>query len=180
MLKLTLVSMAAACHQSHADPVHHADPDPFRALAYPTAVCAQVPITRLLVVYDDLDLPTAKVRLRAKGGHGGHNGMRSIVSQLGGNKDFPRIRIGVCSSDWPNNCVCNRDVHQVRDIHFRCNLFTMQALDDHLGRWQLPHMYCRCAFKPGAAANIGVMLAVRSELTQPSSRRHSAKQSEKK
>ena len=34
--------------------------------------------------------------LRAKGGHGGHNGMRSIVSQLGGNKDFPRIRIGVC------------------------------------------------------------------------------------
>jgi len=56
-----------------------------------------VPVSRLLVVYDDLDLPTAKVRLRAKGGHGGHNGMRSIVSQLGGNKDFPRIRIGV----WP-------------------------------------------------------------------------------
>ncbi len=61
----------------------------------------QVPVSRLVVVYDDLDLPTAKVRLRAKGGHGGHNGMRSIVSQLGGNKDFPRIRIGACRERWP-------------------------------------------------------------------------------
>ncbi len=68
----------------------------------PSAVCAQVPITQLLVVYDDLDLPTAKVRLRAKGGHGGHNGMRSIVSQLGGSKDFPRLRIGVSSTASPS------------------------------------------------------------------------------
>ena len=53
-----------------------------------------MPLSRLLVVYDDLDLPTAAVRLRAKGGHGGHNGMRSIVQQLGGANDFPRVRIG--------------------------------------------------------------------------------------
>jgi len=38
----------------------------------------QVPAERVLVVYDDLDLPTAAVRLRAKGGPGGHNGMKSI------------------------------------------------------------------------------------------------------
>ena len=56
--------------------------------------CAQVPLSQLLVVYDDLDLPTAAVRLRAKGGHGGHNGMRSIVQQLGGSNEFPRVRIG--------------------------------------------------------------------------------------
>lgn len=48
----------------------------------------------LLVIYDDLDLPTGKIRLRAKGGHGGHNGMRSIIEHLG-TKEFNRIRFGV-------------------------------------------------------------------------------------
>lgn len=49
----------------------------------------------VLVIYDDLDLPTAKTRLRAKGGHGGHNGMRSIVAMLGNSQDFARIRVGI-------------------------------------------------------------------------------------
>ncbi|MBC5638407.1 aminoacyl-tRNA hydrolase [Ornithinibacillus sp. BX22] len=48
----------------------------------------------VLVIYDDLDLPTGKIRLRQKGGHGGHNGIRSIIDQLG-TKDFKRIRLGV-------------------------------------------------------------------------------------
>lgn len=54
----------------------------------------QVPSTRVVVVYDDLDLASGTVRFRAKGGHGGHNGMRSIVAQLGGTQDFPRVRVG--------------------------------------------------------------------------------------
>jgi PTH1 family peptidyl-tRNA hydrolase len=49
----------------------------------------------LLVIYDDLDIASGVVRLRAKGGHGGHNGMRSIMAHLQGNKDFPRLRIGI-------------------------------------------------------------------------------------
>lgn len=49
---------------------------------------------RILVVYDDLDMPSANVRLRAKGGHGGHNGMRSIIAHLGTN-EFPRVKIGI-------------------------------------------------------------------------------------
>ncbi len=48
----------------------------------------------MLVIYDDLDLPVGKVRLRAKGGHGGHNGMRSLIEHLG-TKDFNRVRFGV-------------------------------------------------------------------------------------
>jgi len=48
----------------------------------------------VLVIYDDLDLPTGKIRLRAKGGHGGHNGMRSLIEHLG-TKEFNRIRFGV-------------------------------------------------------------------------------------
>lgn len=48
----------------------------------------------LLVVYDEIDLPLARVRMRPQGGHGGNNGMRSIIGSLGGG-DFPRIRVGI-------------------------------------------------------------------------------------
>ncbi|KAK4752551.1 hypothetical protein SAY87_021349 [Trapa incisa] len=46
-------------------------------------------------LYDDLDLPLAKLRLLPKGGHGGHNGMRSIIDRFKGSRDFPRLRIGI-------------------------------------------------------------------------------------
>jgi len=48
----------------------------------------------VLVVYDDLDLPTGKIRLRKTGGHGGHNGIRSTIDHLGG-KNFKRLRLGI-------------------------------------------------------------------------------------
>ncbi|WP_042453885.1 aminoacyl-tRNA hydrolase [Neobacillus dielmonensis] len=48
----------------------------------------------LLVVYDDLDLPVGKIRLRQKGSPGGHNGIKSIVAHLG-TQQFNRIRIGI-------------------------------------------------------------------------------------
>ncbi len=47
----------------------------------------------VLVVYDDLDLPLGKVRLRGDGGAGGHNGVASLISVLG--KGFPRLRVGI-------------------------------------------------------------------------------------
>ena len=53
----------------------------------------KVPQERMLVIYDDIDLPPGKVRVRKNGGPGTHNGMRSIESCLG-KTDFPRIRVG--------------------------------------------------------------------------------------
>lgn len=50
--------------------------------------------SELLVIYDDLDLEVGKVRLRQKGGAGGHNGMKSIISHLNHN-EFDRIKIGI-------------------------------------------------------------------------------------
>ncbi len=47
----------------------------------------------ILVVADDLDLPFGALRMRVKGGHGGHNGLRSIIATIG--DEFPRIRIGI-------------------------------------------------------------------------------------
>lgn len=54
----------------------------------------RLPRASILVVFDDLDLPPGQIRVRPKGGHGGHNGMRSITEALGG-MDFPRLRIGI-------------------------------------------------------------------------------------
>jgi PTH1 family peptidyl-tRNA hydrolase len=54
----------------------------------------KVPPDRLLVLFDDLDLPFGVIRLRSDGGAGGHNGMRSIIGQLGTNQ-FARLRFGI-------------------------------------------------------------------------------------
>ena len=53
----------------------------------------QVPDERMLVIYDDIDLPPGKIRVRKNGGPGTHNGMRSIAEKLG-ETNFPRIRVG--------------------------------------------------------------------------------------
>lgn len=50
----------------------------------------------VLVVYDDMDLPVGRLRLRLAGSAGGHNGMKSIISHLG-TQDFPRLRLGIGS-----------------------------------------------------------------------------------
>ena len=54
----------------------------------------KVHLQDLLVIYDDLDLPLGKLRLRPKGGAGGHRGMLSIIEALG-TQDFPRLRLGI-------------------------------------------------------------------------------------
>ena len=59
------------------------------ALAY-----FKITAEKCLVLYDDIDLPLGQIRIRESGGAGSHNGMRSIISQLG-RDDFPRIRIGI-------------------------------------------------------------------------------------
>lgn len=56
---------------------------------------------RLIVVYDDISLEPGKLRIRRKGSHGGHNGMRSIID-LTGKDDFPRVKIGVGKKPHPD------------------------------------------------------------------------------
>jgi PTH1 family peptidyl-tRNA hydrolase len=56
----------------------------------------------IIVIYDDISLQSGKIRIRAKGSAGGHNGMKSIIYQL--NTDiFPRVRIGVGQPNHPEH-----------------------------------------------------------------------------
>jgi peptidyl-tRNA hydrolase, PTH1 family len=61
------------------------------------AVCKFYKIApeNMLVAYDEIDFPVGVTKLKEGGGHGGHNGVRDIISALGGTKDFFRLRIGV-------------------------------------------------------------------------------------
>jgi PTH1 family peptidyl-tRNA hydrolase len=54
----------------------------------------RIPVEDLYVVVDDLDLPLGRIRMRARGTHGGHNGLRSVIEALG-SEEFPRLRIGI-------------------------------------------------------------------------------------
>lgn len=75
----------------------------------------------LLVIYDDLDLPTGKVRLRQKGGHGGHNGIRSTIDHLK-TREFNRLRIGI-----------GRPVNAMPVIDYVLGKFQKDELDDVVG-----------------------------------------------
>lgn len=55
----------------------------------------KIPPEAILVAHDELDLPPGKVRLKTGGGHGGHNGLRDIISALGNNNQFARLRLGI-------------------------------------------------------------------------------------
>lgn len=62
----------------------------------------KIKLDELLVVHDELDLPLVSVKLKYSGGHGGHNGLRDIISHLLGT-DFYRLRLGIGRPDTPIN-----------------------------------------------------------------------------
>lgn len=70
----------------------------------------------IVVIYDDMDLPAGKVRLRTKGSAGGHNGMKSIIQHIG-TQTFNRIRIGV-GRPYPSQSVISHVMSGFeKDVH---------------------------------------------------------------
>ncbi len=59
-----------------------------------------IPPQRIIVLFDDISLPPGRLRLRADGSAGGHNGIKSIIQELG-SQDFPRVKIGVGAKPNP-------------------------------------------------------------------------------
>ena len=61
----------------------------------------KIPPERIIVLFDDISLPVGKIRVRASGSAGGHNGIKSIISSLGTDQ-FPRVKIGVGAKPDPD------------------------------------------------------------------------------
>ncbi len=61
----------------------------------PLAKFFQIKPEEIMVAHDELDLPQGVAKFKKGGGHGGHNGLRDIISKMGNNKEFYRLRIGI-------------------------------------------------------------------------------------
>jgi PTH1 family peptidyl-tRNA hydrolase len=55
----------------------------------------KIPVESILVAHDEMDFDAGIMRLKKGGGHGGHNGLRDIIAQMGNQKDFMRLRMGI-------------------------------------------------------------------------------------
>ncbi len=55
---------------------------------------SKIPVGNIIIIYDDIDLPVGKIRVRPKGSAGTHNGMKSVIYQIMSD-EFPRVRIGI-------------------------------------------------------------------------------------
>lgn len=64
----------------------------------------KIPNSNIIVIYDDIDLETGIIKIRKKGGPGGHNGMKSVVERLH-TEEFPRIRIGTGFCETKDNLI---------------------------------------------------------------------------
>ena len=60
----------------------------------------KIPPQRIIVLFDDISLEPGRIRVRADGSAGGHNGIKSIINELG-SQDFPRVKIGVGAKQHP-------------------------------------------------------------------------------
>ena len=70
-----------------------------RSVLQLSAFC-KVPPMRIIVLFDDISLEPGRLRLRKDGSAGGHNGIKSIIQELG-SQDFPRVKIGVGAKPHP-------------------------------------------------------------------------------
>lgn len=69
--------------------------------AAPLGAFFKVPADRIIVLFDDISLPPGRLRIRADGSAGGHNGIKSLIQELGG-QNFPRVKIGVGAKPHPD------------------------------------------------------------------------------
>lgn len=89
----------------------------------------KIPPESVLVIYDDLDLPIGKTRLRLSGSAGGHNGVKSTISQLG-TQNFSRLRIGIGKPKRP--VTSNDNKHTVSHVLGRFSEVENQILPELL------------------------------------------------
>jgi PTH1 family peptidyl-tRNA hydrolase len=96
---------------------------------------------QILVAYDELDLQPGEVRFKEGGGHGGHNGVRDIISALGNRNDFYRLRIGIGhpgSRERVSPHVLSRPASEDRERIDLCIEEALRALPEAVnGNWPI-------------------------------------------
>ena len=75
----------------------------------------KINVSNLIIIFDDISIPTGKIRIRANGSDGGHNGIKSIIQHIG-TKDFNRIKVGIGPQIGPSE-------------HFVLQNFSKEQLD---------------------------------------------------
>lgn len=92
-----------------------------------------IPPENVIIIFDDISLVPGKIRLRRKGSHGGHNGIKSITAHLN-SSDFPRIKIGVGSPPHPEydmkDWVLGRFAKADEKLLFEAFEHTYEALEE--------------------------------------------------
>lgn len=106
----------------------------------------KMPLSKVIVLSDEIALPPGKIRLRRRGSAGGHNGLRDIIAQCG-SEDFPRIKIGVGApphseydmADWVLSKFTSNELKEVSDGCLRAaaalELTLMQGIDAAMGKF---------------------------------------------
>ena len=106
----------------------------------------KVPTDHVIVISDDVSLPVGKLRIRGKGSAGGHNGLKSIISHLGGD-GFPRVKIGVGQpphpdydmADWVLGSFQGKDAEQMAEATERAwnavRAIIMDGVDKAMNRY---------------------------------------------
>lgn len=64
----------------------------------------KIPTDHVVIIYDDIDIEKGIIKIRKKGGPGNHNGMKSVVQEIGSNA-FPRIRVGIGQPTYKNDMI---------------------------------------------------------------------------
>lgn len=99
----------------------------------------RIPAEAILVAHDELDLAPGTARFKTGGGHGGHNGLRDTVAQLGNNNNFHRLRIGIGhpgSAAQVTNYVLGKPPADERTSIDRCIDEALRSLPDAVnGDW---------------------------------------------
>jgi PTH1 family peptidyl-tRNA hydrolase len=88
----------------------------------------KIPPEAILVIYDEMDLPIGRLRLRQSGSAGGHNGMKSTISHLN-SQNFPRMRIGIGSPKGKN---ANPDTQVVNHVLGRFSVAESRVMNEVL------------------------------------------------
>ena len=76
----------------------------------------KIDIDKVIVIYDDIDTDPGRIRVRAKGGPGTHNGMKSVVYRLN-SESFPRVRVGIGTPEFKNDLI-NYVIGNIKDDEY--------------------------------------------------------------